>query len=165
MRRSIVAFALALALAATSARADQLLYLDRPAARHALDALAPGARFVAWVAQNGPGCDGGSPALYEIREVRPVERDDHAEIHVLARLLATATPAPRGDGAFGEPWRFSPAQGDAEPVHLALDLAYVYVASAEVADMYVCLGKKLGLACDVAAIAIEVRLGGCAGRR
>jgi hypothetical protein len=144
----VVGFALVLALPAL---ADDLLWLQAEEARRAVAELAPGACFVDWMSHFDPTDPGGRPVLWQTVEARAVTVGAHVEVVVSALRLAEGEPSARWDDAFA--WSASRKKA---PETLRLDLAYVYVPSAELPRVFVNLGRKLGLECSVRSPAIEV---------
>jgi hypothetical protein len=134
-----------------AAQGDQLQWLEHEAGGRAYLALQPGDLFVEWISHNGIDEDKGRPILYRARTVHLRDEGDHVEVEVLAEAVAFAEGARAYDG-----WRFRALEAPEPPEEMALDLAYTYVISNEVPGMFVNLGKRLGLACTVKHIALEV---------
>ncbi|MCO5171584.1 MAG: hypothetical protein M9894_35220 [Planctomycetes bacterium] len=151
MVRSIPALLLGLVLTAGVARADQLQILDRPDAERAVAALCPGTLFVEWISH----MDDSTPVLKRVHSVEVKKWEygqDQYKVHVKAVTLATTT---RGPSQFDSVFDFR-LERRARPVVEAVDLAYVYVPSTEIDGMFVNLGKKLKLPCEVDWIALEI---------
>ncbi len=148
---SFLVAALALAMLAPAAQADQLQIIEPKAAQKAAKVLAPGSLFVDWISHMGDS----KPTLYRVESVQVLPWDadpTQSELKLSARKLGQAT---RGPNAFETPFDWQLRQG-AEPEQVIADLAYIYVPSREVPGMFVVLGKALRQPCEVDSIAIEL---------
>ncbi len=148
IRTSVLALLLGLFLTGV-ARADQLQWLEAAQARKAARALPAGTLIVDWISH----MPDSKPTLRRIvsTEVKQVA-EGYFEVVARMEVLGTAT---RGPNNFETPWDWQRADAGTivtEP----LDLAYVYVASKELDNTFINLGKKLKLPCEIDAIALEV---------
>jgi hypothetical protein len=144
----LTACALSLAvLGAPSAFADQHQLLSGDVADRAIAELEPGALFVDWISHQG-----GKATVYVVQQ-RHVTEDPgtgKCEVKVAATAIAALSVSSLGVVTY-QPLRGHPLDGPGYEMDQngratrSIDLAYVYVASSEIAGMFINLGRKLEL--------------------
>jgi hypothetical protein len=155
--RRFAAASVALALLATVAFADQLQWLKLKG--HQADAAVKVFRanktFVDWISHNGSAGDSGTPTLYVLEKAEIKKFDDHSEVMLTARKVATS----KGSNQRNSGYKWTTVS-NAKSETFAVDLAYAYVPSREIEGAYVNVGKKLGktqgLEAEVRYVALEV---------
>jgi hypothetical protein len=158
LRSSVPALLTAVALlaGAGSARADQLEWVSRADAERAAAALTPGSLVVQWVSH----MPDSRPVIYWVQSAEAKDvagQDGFAEVKVRAVKVASAHTLKQPAG--GAPYKFDLGAADGPAQELSLDLAYTYVCSSELPGVFVNLGKKLALDCQIRTPAIEVGVG------
>lgn len=147
-----------LLLLVATARADQLQWNSRADTDRAVQVLSPGSLVVSY-------CSEANLDHVEVWRViaavpTPTVVEGYWETQVFAkRLLSSKEPVVRG--TYREPLAFARAQPKRSrhpnsDVHVlaAVDFAYVYVRTGD--NVFVCLGRTLGLPCEVSVDTIRL---------